>query len=238
MTTVLGETAGSGWSGSGGTTGDVVHPVRTVSASLWMLGIVTLLISAWGGIVPYVGPLFGFSADGAGSWHWNLAHAVLALTPGAVGCFVALTFFARVSSTKVARRRVSLSAAGLIAIASGAWFVVGPLAWPVLTSSGSYFVTAAPLRELANQVGYALGPGLILAMCGSFALGWAIRHNRPIEAGASAAVPVPVVSETRSVRPVSEPVVSAPPEVPASAPVAAAPATSAPVAAPVDSGAP
>jgi hypothetical protein len=50
-------------------------------------GVVAVLVSAWGGIVPYVGPLFNYSGDGSEAWHWNLAHAVLALAPGTLGFF-------------------------------------------------------------------------------------------------------------------------------------------------------
>ena len=45
---------------------------------------------AWGGIIPYVGPAFGYSADGTGAWHWDLAHTVLALVPGAIGVIVGI----------------------------------------------------------------------------------------------------------------------------------------------------
>lgn len=153
---------------------------RSLSASLWTLGLVTLLISAWGGIIPYVGPVFGFGATGTGSWYWSLSHAVLALVPGAIGVLLALSFFTPVSRAGVARRRLGLSTAGLIAVACGAWFVIGPLAWPIVDNTGRYFVLAAPLRSLANHVGYSFGPGLILAACGAFALGWAARHDHPL----------------------------------------------------------
>ena len=49
----------------------------------------------------------------------------------------------------------SLAGAGLLAVMAGAWFVVGPLARPVLSTTGSYFVIASPLRELAFQIGYS-----------------------------------------------------------------------------------
>jgi hypothetical protein len=155
---------------------------RSLSASLWSLGVITLLISAWGGIIPYLGPTFSFSADGANSWQWSLTHSVLGLVPGAIGCLVAFTFLAPLSPDGVGRRRVSLSVAGLVAVVCGAWFVIGPLAWPVVDNTGQYFVAADPLRALSNQVGYSFGPGLILAACGAFAIGWAVRHNRPLEA--------------------------------------------------------
>jgi hypothetical protein len=80
-------------------------------------------------------------------------------------------------------RRLSLTAGGLLALVSGAWFVIGPLAWPVLVSNSLAIEAASSLRELAYQVGYALGPGLILAAAGAFAIGWTTRHNRLLGAG-------------------------------------------------------
>lgn len=177
-----------------------VNPAtRSLSASLWSLGVITLLISAWGGIIPYLGPTFSFSADGANSWQWNLTHSVLALGPGAIGCLVAFSFLAPLSSEGVARRRASLAVAGLVAVVCGAWFVIGPLAWPIVDNTGQYFVAADPLRVLGNQVGYSFGPGLILAACGAFAIGWAVRHNRPLEA-VGAGQPVDVDESVSIVR--------------------------------------
>jgi hypothetical protein len=157
---------------------------RSMSISLGMVGLVTVAIAAWGAIIPYVGPSFGFSADGAASWQWSLTHSVLALVPGAIAFLVGLSFFAPVRSSTVGRR-FSLGLAGFVAVACGAWFVIGPLAWPVISNNGPYFVQADPLRNLANQVGYALGPGVILAACGAFAMGWAARHDRPLASGAT-----------------------------------------------------
>jgi hypothetical protein len=141
------------------------------------IGTLTVLISAWGGIVPYIGPLFGYSADGAGSWYWNLAHAILGLAPGAIGVVMGLVILSRTSGVIFGRGRISLATAGLIALLCGAWFVIGPLAWPVITNHRAYFVTASPLRALANEIGYSLGTGVILAACGAFAIGWATRHQ-------------------------------------------------------------
>jgi hypothetical protein len=208
---------------------------RSLSASLWSLGVITLLISAWGGIIPYLGPTFGYSADGAQSWSWNLTHTVLALAPGALGILVAFSFLAPLSATGVARRRAGLTGAGLVAVVCGAWFVIGPLAWPIVHNVGPYFVTANPLRGLANQVGYSFGPGLILAACGAFAMGWAVRHNRPLEP--FGADPQPVVREESAIirtEPVSTPLApppAAPPNV-SGAPTQVQPAESTPSASP------
>ncbi|MGA8724699.1 MAG: hypothetical protein WB565_06630 [Acidimicrobiales bacterium] len=150
------------------------HATREVkwhswSFRLFLAGVVALIVSAWGGIVPFVGPTFGFSADGTGSWYWDLSHALLALIPGAVGCLVGITLMGY--SAARSRTSVGLGLIGVLAVASGAWFAIGPLAWPVLYGTKAYFLNASPLRELAYVVGYALGPGLILAVVGGIAWG-------------------------------------------------------------------
>jgi hypothetical protein len=203
--------------------GDILPATRSLSASLWSLGVITLLISAWGGIIPYLGPTFGYSADGAQSWSWNLTHTVLALAPGALGILVAFSFLAPLSATGVARRRAGLTVAGLVAVVCGAWFVIGPLAWPIVHNVGPYFVTANPLRGLANQVGYSFGPGLILAACGAFAMGWAVRHNRPLEPFGADLQPE-VREESAIIR--TEPVSTSLAPPPAAPPPAAPPVTS------------
>ncbi|HEY6623702.1 MAG TPA: hypothetical protein VIX85_07715 [Acidimicrobiales bacterium] len=191
MTTTLGQATGRGGYGlhRRASTQEPGTALRATSISLGMVGFVAFVVSAWGGIVAFVGPTFGFSADGSASWHWELSHAVLALIPGALGCLAGLTFMAPVNAA-VTRRRLSLSTAGIIGIASGAWFVIGPLAWPVLVTTHAYFVGGTPMRVLEYQLGYALGPGLILVMCSAFAVGWAARHNGPLVAvGAAQGLP-------------------------------------------------
>lgn len=178
--------------------GEISPATRSLSASLWSLGVITLLISAWGGIIPYLGPTFSFSADGTSSWSWSLTHSVLALVPRAIGCVVAFSFLAPLPASAVTRRRATLSVAGLVAVVCGAWFVIGPLAWPIVNNTGPYFVATNPLRGVANQVGYSFGPGLILAACGAFAMGWAVRQNRPLEAVGSD-VPPAVPGESVSI---------------------------------------
>jgi hypothetical protein len=133
-----------------------------------MAGLLILLLGAWGGIVPYVGPAFGFSGDGTASWTWNLAHSLLFLVPGAVAVVAgALIMF--VGAVRPSGRAL-LAMAGLVAAICGAWFIVGPLAWRAMYGS-NFFVGASGLRELAYWVGYALGPGGLLVALGAFVFG-------------------------------------------------------------------
>lgn len=158
---------------------EVAEPVRVGRFGVATVGLIAVLVSAWGGIVPYVGPVFGFSGDGSASWTWNLAHSLLALIPGAAGVLLGLFVMRAARRTTVTRGRLSLGTAGMLLMVCGAWFAVGPLAWPVL-HHGEYFVrSVSPLRFLAHDVGYAIGTGLILVGCGGFVSGWAWRHRGP-----------------------------------------------------------
>jgi hypothetical protein len=55
--------------------------------------------------------------------------------------------------------------------------VVGPLALPVITNHGPYFQAARPFRLLMNELGYSIGPGIVLAVAGGFVAGWSSRHQ-------------------------------------------------------------
>jgi hypothetical protein len=155
-------------------------PVLTISPgsaplSLILGGFLALLLSAWAGIVPFVGPSFGFSPDGTASWTWNLVHAVGALVPGAVGllaCLVIVVTARRPTGTLVPSRLVG---AGYLIFLCGAWFASVPVVWPVLV--GSYFHAASPSLTLAYWMGLAIGPGILLAAFGAFAMGRAGRES-------------------------------------------------------------
>lgn len=137
--------------------------------NLVAIGLGGLLVSAWGGIVPYVGPLFGYHANGTGSWQWTFLNAMLYLVPGAVGVVVSLAIIARSRRGRLVAR-FSLAFAGLLLVACGAWFVVGPAAWPALGASGTVFAPAGAAAAFVNQVGYNLGVGVILAALGGMAM--------------------------------------------------------------------
>ena len=152
------------------------------SAGIAFAGLCAILVSAWGGIAPYVGPTFGYRATGHPAWHWDLAHALLALAPGALGVVAGLAMVAAGSRRSRAARSSILAGAGLLAVVAGAWFVVGPSAWPLLRShAGPYFAPTSAFHGLTNQVGSALGPGTILCALGAFAVGWALHHRAPGE---------------------------------------------------------
>jgi hypothetical protein len=51
----------------------------------------------------------------------------------------------------------------------GAWLAVFPVVWPVITAP--YFHAASPSMTLAHWLGYASGPGVLLAAIGAYVIG-------------------------------------------------------------------
>jgi hypothetical protein len=102
---------------------------------------------------------------------------VLALVPGAAGVLLGLFVIAESRGVTVGKGRLTLATAGILLILCGAWFAVGPYAWPVLTNSGTYFASSTHTRFLTYELGYSVGVGLLLVMCGAFVAGWASRHS-------------------------------------------------------------
>ena len=78
----------------------------------------------------------------------------------------------RLTGTLDARRLVG---AGFLTFLCGAWFASVPVVWPVLV--GSYFRAASPSLTLDYWMGLAIGPGVLLAAFGAFAMGRAGRES-------------------------------------------------------------
>jgi hypothetical protein len=138
-------------------------------------GFVAILVGAWAGIVPFVGPTFSFSADGSSAWHWSWLHAELWLIPGAAALVGGLLLFGAGASRKA--RATATTLGGLLTMVSGAWLVLGPISVLVMQNLNHVFATASPMRELEYQIGYSLGPGVLLAIAGALSLG-AVMGNR------------------------------------------------------------
>jgi len=146
---------------------EIYFPHATVG--LFMGGILALLLSAWAGIIPYVGPIFGFSADGTSSWTWNDAHTYGALVPGAVAFVACLMILACARRPAGMQSAGTLASSGAVVFLCGAWLAVFPVAWAVIRVA--YFQTASPTLTLEYWLGYAVGPGVLLAAFGAFVMG-------------------------------------------------------------------
>lgn len=135
--------------------------------SLEMAGLMALLLGAWTAFVSFVGPAFNWSADGSAAWHWNSAHVFLFLIPGAAAFLAGL--FAMVATLGAERAMVGLC--GVLAMLAGAWLIIGPVTWPVLSGTGFFRTNVSPASLLVYWIGYSLGPGGLLLGLGAFIVG-------------------------------------------------------------------
>jgi hypothetical protein len=141
------------------------------------IGVLALVLGAWGGLVPYIGHALNFNADGSSLWAWNLQHGLLYLAPGIAafvggGALVLSAWVPKVRGFDISRAMLPFGA--LLLGSSGIWFILGPSVWPVYYAS-HVFVAATPVRGFSELLVYNLGEGVILSMLAGIAGTWAVR---------------------------------------------------------------
>lgn len=188
-------------SGVTGTGGMRLVPAEGVGAtrpampfSILFLGIVAVLVAAWGAAAPFAGPEFGFVADRASAWTWSVTSACLGLGPGAVAFLAALVVVGAATRRSYARR-ADLWVLGFITALCGAWFVVGQYVWPVIYGR-IYIAPSTVTHFMWKELAFSIGPGVILVCCGAVFMGWAIRRQLALVAEHTAVAGTPAVAGT------------------------------------------
>lgn len=181
-----------------------VYPLGAGGVGLW-----TLLLAAWGGISVFVGPLFGYHPTSLTSWDWTRPNWLLHVVPGAVGVFAGLMMLGMIGARGVGRRS-GISVASLLAMAAGAWFVIGPVAYKLFASGNPYAQPATEWQNFWHQIGANLGPGVLLLILAGMALKAGIAVPRivyePVEGSApgAAVAGAPVADRAVAHRPVED----------------------------------
>lgn len=141
--------------------------VRPAGATIAAAGAV--LVGIWGAIAGYIGPYFGYRPVSATVWDWNAQNGLLHLAPGALAVLAGLLLLSA-GPARGGARRAALALPALLLAAAGAWFVVGPVAWPVFGTGPAYAPVLGAGTNLLNQAGSALAPGLVLMLAAGMAL--------------------------------------------------------------------
>jgi len=171
---------------------DVAGIPRTRGA---VSGLLLILLGAWGGLVPFVGPYFHFEFSPDKAWAYNSGRLYLSVIPGAVtllaGLFILLT-----------RSRAAGVLWGFLAALSGAWFIAGsqvaqvllnsstitpgtPAGTPVSLGSGAVRLST---RMFAEQLGFFTGLGIAIIFIAAIAIGrFSLLAARDTAAGDAAA---------------------------------------------------
>ena len=138
-------------------------------------GFLLILLGIWGALIPFVGPYFDFAYSPEQAWVWTDARGWLEVLPGAVtvlGGFLMMT----------SRNRASATLGGWLAVAGGAWFVVGR-AFASMLAMGDIGVPAAstPTKTVALELAFFSGLGALIIFLAALALGrLSIRSVRDV----------------------------------------------------------
>lgn len=157
-------------------------------------GFMLLVLGIWGGIIPFIGPYFGYAFGSHATWHYTADRLWLDILPAVavvVGALIMLQ----------AGHRVSGTLGSWLAMAGGAWFAVGP-AVARLWEHGPGPI-GGPLfghtRQMLELVGYFYGLGALIVALAAFALGRFVSRPALIAQPVEPAQPVvaqPAVEQT------------------------------------------
>jgi hypothetical protein len=137
-------------------------------------GILLVVLGAWGAIVPFVGPYFGYAYTPDTTWTYTNGRLWLSVVPGAAA------FVGGIMVLLAARRPAAMSGA-FVAALGGAWLVVGAPIMAIVAgtgtngpgipvaSPGSSF--SAPVMRLLEGIGFFYGLGVIIVFFAALALG-------------------------------------------------------------------
>lgn len=138
-------------------------------------GFLLILLGLWGALIPFVGPYFDFAFSPDRAWAWSAGRGWLEVLPGAVAVLGGLLLL-------LSKNRATAMFGSWLAVAAGAWFVIGrAVAGPLgLGDPGTPLATGT--KELWLELTYFYGLGALVVFLGAAAMGrLSIRSVRDIE---------------------------------------------------------
>jgi hypothetical protein len=137
-------------------------------------GVLLILLGAWGGLAPFVGPYFRFAYTPDKAWAYTSGRLWLSAVPGAAALLGGLLAVA------ASHRAVGCVGAFLAAV-GGAWFIVGgPVIAEVVKNgsispgaplTGSLGSLSSTTRVFLEQYAFFTGIGVLILFFGALALG-------------------------------------------------------------------
>ena len=124
-----------------------------------------VLLGIWGALIPFVGPYFDVAYTPSGAWVWTQARGWLEVLPGVVAVVGGLLLIA-------SRNRATAMIGGWLAVAAGAWFIVGRAFADVLAFGDIGAPDApTPTKTVAVELVFFSGLGALIVFFGAMALG-------------------------------------------------------------------
>lgn len=138
-------------------------------------GLLIVALGLWGALVPFVGPLFDFAFSPDRPWAWTAGRGWLQVLPGVVAVLGGLLLFA-------SRNRATAMIGSWMAVAAGAWFVVGrAVAAPLGLGNAGDPVAATEAHRVWLELTYFSGLGALIIFLAALAAGrLSVRSVRDI----------------------------------------------------------
>jgi hypothetical protein len=164
-------------------------------------GFLLILLGLWGALIPFIGPYFDFAYTPDKAWTYNTGRLWLELLPGAAVFLGGIFLMA-------ARGRHTALFGALLAVAAGAWFVLGqslsPL-WNHHVAMGGSPASSTQYMRIMEQLGFFTALGVVIVFVAGTALGRiasvasGIRPVDEVEEVPETTVPVERVPVARTV---------------------------------------
>jgi len=158
---------------------DRMHVPRSRGAGS---GLLLVLLGIWGGLVPFLGPVFGYSFTPDDAWNFTSARLWLEILPAAATVLGGLWLMG-------SSNRISGWVGGWVAAAGGAWFVIGQTVsrlWNDGVPAGGSPAASSNLGQVVEQIGFFTGLGAVIVLLAGMAIGRlsvvGVRDLRHLEA--------------------------------------------------------
>ena len=137
-------------------------------------GALLIILGAWGGLIPFVGPYFHYAYTPDTAWHYTSGRLYLSIVPGAAALIGGLL-------AVLASHRAVGVLGSLLAALGGGWFILGGPIIALAVKSGS-ISPGSPLagavgslssatRVFLESLGFFTGTGVLIVFLAALALG-------------------------------------------------------------------
>jgi hypothetical protein len=137
-------------------------------------GVLLILLGAWGGLAPFVGPYFHFAYSPDKAWAYTTGRLYLSVIPGGVALLAGLVVL-------LTRLRGVGVIAGVLGVLAGAWFVVGagfvttvlnrPSITPGVPVPHSGYGIASSQWSYLETIGFFTGVGVLIVGVSAIVMG-------------------------------------------------------------------
>lgn len=135
-------------------------------------GFVILIAGIWGGLIPFLGPLFHFTLGPDHAWRWTTGRLWLDVLPAAAAVLGGLILMG-------GGPRLSGRLGALLALAGGVWFAVGPdvsMLWNHGISQAGAPHGRHTITRMLEFLTLHSGIGVLIAAFAAFALPGAVGY--------------------------------------------------------------